>query len=166
MTVLEKCCHPILRSPWPSHRKKIGQSWSNTWEEWHRGRFKCKYKYKYLRRVTSWEAPNMATPLREARRGNGIDCKESRIERKSAKVYNFSFLPWGLHSSWWKEGCPRWWRDRGGRRTFYLLHNSQSNQSHIWLSVTVNSVCSWPACCHFPKAKLYLVASLCIMTFC
>ena len=30
----------------------------------------------HLSRVTSWEAPNMATPLSEARRGKGMDCKD------------------------------------------------------------------------------------------
>ena len=30
----------------------------------------------HLSRVTSWEAPNIATPLREARRGKGMDCNE------------------------------------------------------------------------------------------
>ena len=36
----------------------------------------------HLRRVTSWEAPNMATPLREARRGKGIDCKDEHDNHK------------------------------------------------------------------------------------
>ena len=33
----------------------------------------------YLRRVTSWEAPNIATPLREASKGKGIDWKRDQL---------------------------------------------------------------------------------------
>ena len=41
----------------------------------------------YLRRVTSWEAPNIATPLREASKGKGIDWKSDQVWKDQSHDY-------------------------------------------------------------------------------
>ena len=46
----------------------------------------------YLRRVTSWEAPNIATPLREASKGKGIDWKRDQLWKRSKSRLSRSHL--------------------------------------------------------------------------
>ena len=44
----------------------------------------------HLSRVTSWEAPNIATPLREARRGKGMDCNELKSNQTLLRTLEYT----------------------------------------------------------------------------
>ena len=77
----------------------------------------------YLRRVTSWEAPNIATPLREASKGKGIDWKKYHLWKRSKSRLSRSHLEVPILSCVERDASvDRETEQVGGHNTQFLTH--------------------------------------------